>query len=325
MSLVEKVTENVYIYGAGEYGQLAFKYFSKIGIGNRVRGFIISNGKGIDNKLSIVKYYTVSEAEAAKIEGIIFVAVSGLYIEEIEKSLKSSVLYNSCRIEKMTLTDYYEMQRVINPIDLRGILMQSAPVDGNNGGNRGTTISRYYIKRFLDYATSSITVPESISTFEVGDLRYSEEYYPKASHSMLDYKKGQDLTKTDTLQENRYDIFLCTQVYNFLFDVPAAIKGSYYVLKEGGYLLCTVVGNISQVIQGDMDDYGDYWRFTYLGIQRLMEQVFDTDKIETISYGNAMATTAYMHGMCVEDLPRKELLDELDPEYALVIGIIARK
>ena len=38
-----------------------------------------------------------------------------------------------------------------------------------------------------------------------------------------------------------------------------------------------------------------------------------------------MSTTDYLQRKRHEDIPHPELLDELDPEYALVIGIVARK
>ena len=150
-------------------------------------------------------------------------------------------------------------------------------------------------------------------------------YFSDAKHGVLDFSKGIDLTKKVTLPCECNDVFICTQVFNFIYDIKTAIEGAYYVLKENGILLATVAGNISQVSRSDMNNYGDFWRFTYLGAQRAFSEIFGENNTTVTVFGNAMSTTAYIQGLCVEDLPHPELLDDTDPEYALVIGIKARK
>ena len=322
-SLSNKTVGDIYIYGAGELGQLSLKYLLHSGV-TKIAGFIVSDGREREIHIGGVRVYYLSEVKEL-IHGKTILLATGKFTKSILEELQKYNLEQECKLFVLDEDDFLVMNRVVNPIDDTKFMYHANPADPYNGGSRGTTVSRYYIKRFLDYACGAIPRRENLKTYEVGDARYSNYYYPNAYHGVLDYKAGQDLTKNETLPKGEFDIFFCTQVYNFLFDVPAAISGSRQVLKDDGYLLCTVVGNVSQVIRGDMEDYGDYWRFTHLGIRRLIERFFDKDKIEIISYGNAMATTAYIQGMCVEDLPRKELLDELDPEYALVIGIIARK
>ena len=41
--------------------------------------------------------------------------------------------------------------------------------------------------------------------------------------------------------------------------------------------------------------------------------------------GNVMTACAFLQGMAVEDLPKKELMDVIDKDYQLVIGIRAVK
>lgn len=321
---IEGCKQGVYIYGTGKYGSICREYLKHVGL--EIKGLIISDDQQRHSEyIDGYKVFYLSEVVDLLAKGTIILALSKNNCTLVKKTIGVTSLLDACRLKEFSEEEYFEMYRTTHPVDASKIFKQSGPLDDSNGGARGTTISRYYISKFLDYAYKKINSQEHMTTYEVGDLRYSEEYYPNARHLLLDYTQKQDLTKIETLPKSDVDVFICTQVYNFLFDVPAAIEGSKYVLKEGGALLCTVVGNVSQVIRGDMDDYGDYWRFTYLGIRRLMEQFFDNDKIEVISYGNAMATTAYLQGLCVEDLPDEKLLDELDPDYALVIGILARK
>jgi hypothetical protein len=132
-----------------------------------------------------------------------------------------------------------------------------------------------------------------------------------------------DLCDTSTLQENAVDCFICTQTFNFIFDVQKAIQGAHHLLKPGGVLLATVAG-ISQISRYDMERWGDYWRFTTASVKRLFESVF-TGSVEIESFGNAMAACAFLQGVVVEDLPDKGLLDVNDPDYQLIITIVARK
>ena len=129
------------------------------------------------------------------------------------------------------------------------------------------------------------------------------------------------MTKPETLPRERIDCFICTQTLNFIFDVPKAIEGSYKVLKQGGTLLCTVSG-ISQISRYDMDRWGDYWRFTDLSIRKLMESVFGEGNVEIVTFGNALAATAFLQGLAIDDLP---LLDKKDLDYQITIGIKATK
>lgn len=107
------------------------------------------------------------------------------------------------------------------------------------------------------------------------------------------------------------------------YDVRAAIKGCYSLLAYGGTLLATVAGNISQVSKYDMERWGDYWRFTYKSIDMLMKEVFGDD-VKVYPFGNSMAATAFIQGLCIEDVDMS-LLDVRDPEYSIVIGIVAKK
>lgn len=84
-------------------------------------------------------------------------------------------------------------------------------------------------------------------------------------------------------------------------------------------------GCIGQVSRPDRKLWGDYWRFTDLGIGKLVKEVFGDEQVQVYPYGNAFAATAFVQGLSVEDLPNITLLDSVESEYAINIGIVAHK
>ncbi|MHB9094568.1 MAG: methyltransferase domain-containing protein [Eubacteriales bacterium] len=202
------------------------------------------------------------------------------------------------------------------------------PVSTVFGLDRGTPVDRYYIEKFLTNQSHFIKG----RTLEIADSHYTKLYGGnrveafEILHASSDNSKATiigDLTQPSTLPENYIDCFICTQTFNFIFDVQQAIHGAHYLLKPGGVLLATVAG-ISQISRYDMDRWGDYWRFTTASVKRLFEPVF-TGGCEVESHGNVLAATTFLQGVAVEDLPNPVLLDECDPDYQVVITVVARK
>lgn len=206
--------------------------------------------------------------------------------------------------------------------------LRTEPISRKFGFDRGCPIDRYYINSYLKQNQNVITG----SVLEIAECTYSKQFgHDISSYEILHYDDSNknativgDLTKPETLPEERIDCFICTQTLNFIFDVPKAIEGSYKVLRKGGTLLCTVSG-ISQISRYDMDRWGDYWRFTDLSILKLMESVFGEGNVEVVTFGNALAATAFLQGLAVDDLPDTSLLDKNDKDYQITIGIKAIK
>lgn len=206
--------------------------------------------------------------------------------------------------------------------------LRTEPISRKFGFDRGCPIDRYYIDSFLKQNQNVITG----SVLEIAESTYSKQFgHDISSYEILHYDDSNknativgDLTKPETLPEERIDCFICTQTLNFIFDVPKAIEGIYKVLKKGGTLLCTVSG-ISQISRYDMDRWGDYWRFTDLSILKLMESVFGEGNVEVVTFGNVLAATAFLQGLAVDDLPDISLLDKRDIDYQITIGIRATK
>jgi SAM-dependent methyltransferase len=210
-------------------------------------------------------------------------------------------------------------------------LTVNRPVSSSLGCDRGTPVDRYYIEKFL--AAKAALVRGRV--MEVGEDLYSRRFGKGQveSFSVLnaDGKATKDdtaviagdLTDPATLPEATVDCFICTQTFNFIFDVGKAIQGAHALLKPGGVLLATVAG-ISQISRYDMARWGDYWRFTTASIEKLFAPVF-TGGLQIETFGNVLAATAFLQGLAVEDLPKSALLDEIDDDYQLIIAIVARK
>lgn len=211
-------------------------------------------------------------------------------------------------------------------------LLKNKPVSSKFGFDRGTPIDRYYIERFLNDHRQYV----SGNILKIGGVKYSKKFsygnnnkfycltHDTPPHSKdISFIKG-DLTKEESLPEGLIDCFICTQTFNFIYDVRTAIRGAYKLLKEGG-VLCATVSGLSQISRYDMDRWGDYWRFTDLSIRKLVGEVFLKNNIQVFVYGNAMSATALVQGLAVEDIQDKSLLEKCDPDYQLTIGIIAKK
>jgi hypothetical protein len=213
------------------------------------------------------------------------------------------------------------------PVDWGG-LRKVKPVSAVFGLDRGMPIDRYYIEKFLesnsDYIKGNIV--------EIAENTYSKKFcaaIEKSKLNILHYSNVEgakyigDLTDTSSLPENEFDCFICTQTFNFIFDLKSAIHGSHYLLKEGGVLLATL-GGISQISKYDMDRWGDYWRFTVLSAKKLFEEVYGEGKVEVSSYGNVLSSIAFLEGISSGELKAEEL-DANDINYQLLITVKAIK
>ncbi|MBE0618580.1 MAG: methyltransferase [Proteobacteria bacterium] len=209
-----------------------------------------------------------------------------------------------------------------------GSLSASRPVSSVFGLDRGTPINRYYIEKFLAGRAGLIRG----AVLEVGDGEYSRRFGGDRVERLevLHAAPGNpaatlvgDLADPATLPADAVDCFICTQTFECIFEVQNAVSGAHHLLKPGGALLATLSG-ISQISRYDMDRWGEYWRFTTASVTRLFEPVF-AGGVEVESFGNVLAAVAFLQGLAVEDLPNPALLDERDPDYQLLITLVARK
>lgn len=219
------------------------------------------------------------------------------------------------------------MDKSRSPVNL-GDLRRVSPVSRVHGTDRGLPVDRYYIERFLsahasdvkgrvlEFDDDSYTRRFGGERVSVSDVLHVEPGYPGATITA-------DLADAGHLPGETFDCVICTQTLMYIYEVRAAILTLYRILKPGGVVLATFPG-ISQISRFDMDRWGEFWRFTILSAKRLFAEAFTFDNVSVEAHGNVLSATAFLYGLCAEDL-RAEELNHQDPDYEVLITVRARK
>lgn len=209
-----------------------------------------------------------------------------------------------------------------------GSLRRLQPISDLFGFDRGFCIDRYYIESFLEHYAKDIHG----NVLEFGDATYTRKLGGSrvARADVLHAVEGNpnatviaDLTSADHVPSDSFDCIICTQTLHLIYDVPAALRTLYRVLKPTGVLLTTFPG-ISQISRYDMDRWGDCWRFTTFSTTRLFAEVFPEANLTIQAYGNVLTAIAFLHGLTAEEL-RQEEMDYHDPDYEVLITVRAEK
>lgn len=210
-----------------------------------------------------------------------------------------------------------------------GSLRRVTPVSRSFGLDRGGPIDRYYIEKFLRKYRNDIrgSVLEAgglvnyTRQFGEGRVSRSDILYPKSGFP--DGTVVGDLESGKGIPADTYDCMILTQVFPFIYDLRAAVRNSFRALRPGGTLLATLPG-ISQICRYDMQQWGDYWRFTEASTHRLFSDVFRAPNVIVEIHGNVLVACAFLHGLGSRELSRQEL-DFMDPDYQFSIAVRAVK
>ncbi|MFN0301740.1 MAG: hypothetical protein ACKVQU_15465 [Burkholderiales bacterium] len=219
----------------------------------------------------------------------------------------------------------YHMQRLARPLKrLYAIKRPGEPVSREFGLDRGTSLDRYWIERYLAQHAST----ERGSALEVGETTYLERFFPNFTGSHLELADDGtpncvviDLDASNPSIEPRFDLMIATQVYNFVYETRAAIRNTAALLKPGGVLIGSV-GGITQISRHDADRWGHYFSFTAQSWERLLREAFAEVSIE--SFGNVDTACAFLNGLAMEEIDR-DLLNRHDPDYPVSICFKAVK
>ena len=102
-----------------------------------------------------------------------------------------------------------------------------------------------------------------------------------------------DLCEPNGIPDDTFDSIICTYTLHVVFDHCSFIRSVARILKPGGVLLI-VVPCISPIYHPNQYEL---WRFTPLGLQRVLEQAFSPDRITLRNYGNKLIACGDMHGL----------------------------
>lgn len=209
-----------------------------------------------------------------------------------------------------------------------GDLRRLEPITRSFGYERGQPIDRYYIEKFLSTHSDDIAG----HVVEIGDDRYIKQFggdkvtnsdvldqaHPGSSPTII-----ADLTNAAHVPSNSFNCIIVIQTLQFIYDIHSAVSTLHRILKPGGILLASM-STVSQISRYDMDQWGDYWRFTSAAAKRLFGDVFSSKQVQVEAYGNVLVSAAFLYGMSAQDLTIEEL-DFHDRDYEALICVRAVK
>lgn len=208
-----------------------------------------------------------------------------------------------------------------------GDLNRLEPVSRDWGFDRGTPVDRLYIERFLsahadDIQGRVLEVADSTYTRQFGGHRVNQSdiLHPVPGNPRATLVA--DLGTGEGVRDDLFDCIICTQTLQLIYSVETAIASLSRMLKPSGVLLLTVPG-ISQICREDMEETGDYWRFTTASLERLLRPGFDS-AVEIRAVGNVYAATAFLHGVAADELD-VEALAHVDKQFQMLLTARAVK
>jgi SAM-dependent methyltransferase len=210
-----------------------------------------------------------------------------------------------------------------------GNLRRLRPISRDGfGWDRGLPVDRYYIEQFLARHAEQIRG----RVLEVADNAYTRRFggarvvQSDILHVRPDNRKATlvgDLADADHIPSDAFDCIILTQTLQYIPEVRAAVMTLQRILRPGGILLVTIPG-ISQISRSDMEQWGEYWRFTALSARWLFETAFPAANVVVEAHGSVLAAIAFLHGLAAEELRPQELAWH-DPDYEVLITVRAVK
>ena len=203
-----------------------------------------------------------------------------------------------------------------------GHLRRTTPFGRKAGFDRGTPIDRVYIERFLRSYIGDIRG----TVLEFGECRYTA--FGQDRVVRIEVVHYEPITKatlvcdleSDTLPVEYFDCIICTQVLQYVYNLSHAMATMRNALKPNGVLLVTAPGITGR--SGGDGERPDMWRFTKESMERLASGAFGPHEVEVHSHGNVLAASAFLYGLCAEDLPHGTI-DVDDPTREVTVTLRA--
>jgi SAM-dependent methyltransferase len=165
--------------------------------------------------------------------------------------------------------------------------------------------SRYYLDGFAREAASSVFRGALVLDAGAGNSPYKRHFshtrYESADFCQVDKEYGEityvcDLT-TIPVEDNRFDLVLCSQVLEHIPEPEKVLKELFRVLKPGGTLWLT-----APLFYEEHETPYDFYRYTQYGLKYLLKETgFSVTRIGWLEgyYG----TLAYQLGKAAKALP----------------------
>ncbi len=191
---------------------------------------------------------------------------------------------------------------------------------------RGLPVDRYYIERFLashadDIKGRVLEVADPSYTRKFGGARVLQSDVLHAVEGNEHATICGDLASGRGLPDAAFDCVILTQVYQFIYDIKAAVETTRRILKPGGVVLATFP-LLSQISRYDMDRWGDYWRISDRCAEMLFGDVFGAGNVSVTTYGNVLSACAFLHELASDELTTAEK-DAHDPDIQLIVAVRA--
>ena len=217
--------------------------------------------------------------------------------------------------------------RLTRPVVRFGL--RRKPADPNYGFNRGRPIDRYYIETFLSRHANAIRgdvleIEHDIYTRAFGGFRVRRSDILHVDPAFSGATITADLTDGYGIESDRFDCVIVTQTLHCIYDVGGAVRTTHRILKPGGSVLATVPCIARLDKPPGSEGWGECWRFTSIGVERLFSDVFGRANVHVQPYGNLTVSLAGLSGLAVEDLTTDEL-EHSDLLYEFLIGVRADK
>lgn len=227
----------------------------------------------------------------------------------------------SARRRVMGLVTRWTRWPPVGRVDL-GDLKRLTPISRDWGYDRGRPIDRHFIDGFLsrhaeDVRGIVLEVGTDAYTKQLGAGRVTRSEVLHVARRLPGVTLVADLTSAEDLPSSEFDCVILTQVLQFIYDVKAAVSTAFRILKPGGVLLLSVPG-IAQISREDMEDTGDFWRFTTAAVERVLVETCPGAVLEVRAHGNVMVAVAMLEGLAVEEVEREDL-DFVDPTFQVII------
>lgn len=207
-----------------------------------------------------------------------------------------------------------------------GDLGRAVPISRSFGFDRGTPVDRHYIEAFLARHRADVRG----RVLEIGDATYTRRFGGEAVarsdilHIQADAPNATivgDLADSAHIPSDSFDCALITQTLQLVYDLPAAMRTLFRILKPGGVLLATVPG-VSPISSYAWEATWS-WGFSRRSVRDLAGACFAPERVEVEACGNLLAVVAFLQGLGVEDLTATEL-DQPDPvcEFLLTLRAV---